>query len=169
MKIAIIVAMDEDGYIGSDQSLPWRLSSDMSRFRSLTEGDGFNTVIMGRKTWDSLPGSYRPLPERVNIVMSRDTNWKAEGAVTALYPGRAIEIAFAEGSEECWIIGGSQIYEVFLDRATEIHVTEVHTRNSGDVKFPDWDKTNWTNEEVEIVEVDSDNEFRTTYSIWTKS
>ena len=169
MKIAIIVAMDEDGYIGSDQSLPWRLSSDMSRFRSLTEGDGFNTVIMGRKTWDSLPGSYRPLPERVNIVMSRDTNWKAEGAVTALYPGRAIEIAFAEGSEECWIIGGSQIYEVFLDRATEIHVTEVHTRNSGDVKFPDWDKTNWTNEEVEIVEEDSDNEFRTTYSIWTKS
>ena len=169
MKIAIIVAMDEDGYIGSDQSLPWRLSSDMSRFRSLTEGDGFNTVIMGRKTWDSLPGSYRPLPERVNIVMSRDTNWKAEGAVTALYPGRAIEIAFAEGSEECWIIGGSQIYELFLDRATEIHVTEVHTRNSGDVKFPDWDKTNWTNEEVEIVEVDSDNEFRTTYSIWTKS
>ena len=169
MKIAIIVAMDEDGYIGSDQSLPWRLSSDMSRFRSLTEGDGFNTVIMGRNTWDSLPGSYRPLPERVNIVMSRDTNWKAEGAVTALYPGRAIEIAFAEGSEECWIIGGSQIYEVFLDRATEIHVTKVHTRNSGDVKFPDWDKTNWTNEVVEIVEVDSDNEFRTTYSIWTKS
>ena len=169
MKIAIIVAMDEDGYIGSDQSLPWRLSSDMSRFRSLTEGDGFNTVIMGRNTWDSLPASYRPLPERVNIVMSRDTNWKAEGAVTALYPGRAIEIAFAEGSEECWIIGGSQIYEVFLDRATEIHVTEVHTRNSGDVKFPDWDKTNWTNEVVEIVEVDSDNEFRTTYSIWTKS
>ena len=169
MKIAIIVAMDEDGYIGSEQSLPWKLSSDMSRFRSLTEGDGFNTVIMGRKTWDSLPGSYRPLPERVNIVMSRDTNWKAEGAVTALYPGRAIEIAFAEGSEECWIIGGSQIYEVFLDRATEIHVTEVHTRNSGDVKFPDWDKTNWTNEEVEIVEEDSDNEFRTTYSIWTKS
>ena len=169
MKIAIIVAMDEDGYIGSDQSLPWRLSSDMSRFRSLTVGDGFNTVIMGRKTWDSLPGSYRPLPERVNIVMSRDTNWKAEGAVTALYPGRAIEIAFAEGSEECWIIGGSQIYELFLDRATEIHVTEVHTRNSGDVKFPDWDKTNWTNEEVEIVEVDYNNEFRTTYSIWTKS
>ena len=124
---------------------------------------------MGRKTWESLPESYRPLPERVNIVLSRDTNWRSEGAVTALYPGRAIEIAFAEGSEECWIIGGSQIYEVFLDRATEIHVTEVHTRNSGDVKFPDWDKANWTNEEVEIVGVDSDNEFRTTYSIWTKS
>ena len=169
MKIAIIVAMDEDGYIGSEQMLPWRLASDMARFRSLTEGDGFNTVIMGRKTWDSLPDSFRPLPGRVNIVMSRSTDWKAEGAITALYAGRAIEVAFAEGSEECWIIGGSQIYEIFMDRATEIHVTKVHTENSGDVKFPDWDKTNWTNEEVEIVEVDSDNEFRTTYSIWTKS
>ena len=168
MKIAIIVAMDEDGYIGKEQRLPWRLSSDMARFRSLTEGDGFNTVIMGRKTWDSLPDSFRPLPERVNIVMSRNTAWKAEGAITALYAGRAIEIAFAEGSEECWIIGGSQIYEIFLDRATEIHVTQVHTKNSGDVKFPDWDKNRWTKEEVETVEVDLDNEVRSTYSIWTK-
>ena len=169
MKIAIIVAMDEDGYIGTEQRLPWRLSSDMARFRSLTEGDGFNTVIMGRKTWDSLPDSFRPLPERVNIVMSRNTDWKAEGAITALYAGRAIEIAFAEGSEECWIIGGSQIYEMFMDRVTEIHVTQVHTQNSGDVKFPDWDKNNWTKEEVETQEVDSDNEFRSTYSIWTKN
>ncbi len=169
MKIAIIVAMDEDGYIGNEQKLPWRLSSDMARFRRLTEGDGFNTVIMGRKTWDSLPDPVRPLPERVNIVMSRNTGWNADGAITALYAGRAIEVAFAEGSEECWIIGGSQIYEIFMDRATEIHVTQVHTQNSGDVKFPNWDKTNWTNEEIETVEIDSDNEFKSTYSIWTKS
>ena len=71
-------------------------------------------VIMGRKTWDSLPDSYRPLPERVNIVMSRDTDWQADGAETALYVGRAIELAYAEGSDECWIIGGAQVYEMFL-------------------------------------------------------
>ena len=100
MKMAMIVAMDEDGNIGSSGELPWRLRSDMLRFKSLTEGDGFNTVIMGRKTWDSLPDEFKPLPERTNIVMSRDTNWKADGADTALYVGRAIEIAFAEGSEE---------------------------------------------------------------------
>ena len=65
---------------------------------------------MGRRTWESLPDNFRPLPE-ANIVMSRDTDWEDGGAITALYVGRAIEIAFAEGSDECWIIGGAQIYE----------------------------------------------------------
>ena len=102
--MAMIVAMDEDRCIGRGNRLPWKLSSDMTRFKELTEGDGFNSVIMGRKTWDSLPDAFRPLPERVNIVMSRDTDWQAEGAETALYIGRAIELAYAEGSDECWVI-----------------------------------------------------------------
>ena len=139
MKMAMIVAMDEDGFIGRGNRLPWKLSSDMTRFKELTEGDGFNSVIMGRKTWDSLPDAFRPLPERVNIVMSRDTDWQAEGAETALYIGRAIELAYAEGSDECWVIGGAQVYEMFLERMEEIHVTTVHTSGSGEVKFPEWD------------------------------
>ena len=114
MKMAMIVAMDEDGCIGRGNGLPWRLASDMARFKRLTESDGFNSVIMGRRTWDSLPETFRPLPERSNIVMSRDTDWSEEGAITALYVGRAIEIAFAEGSDECWVIGGAQIYELSL-------------------------------------------------------
>ena len=63
MKMAMIVAMDEEGFIVRGNQLPWRLASDMTRFKSLTEGDGFNSVIMGRKTWDSLPDTFRPLPE----------------------------------------------------------------------------------------------------------
>tara|TARA_B100000287_G_scaffold44233_1_gene39770 strand:- start:6874 stop:7383 length:510 start_codon:yes stop_codon:yes gene_type:complete len=168
MKISIIVAMDEDGAIGKNDALPWRLKSDMERFRKLTEGDGFNSVIMGRKTWDSLPEAFRPLPDRVNIVMSRDTEWSDEGAINALYVGRAIEIAFAEGSEECWIIGGSQIYSIFLDRVDEIHLTEVHTTGSGDVKFPEWNKSEWTQEIIETVDSDDDNQFSSTYSVWKK-
>ena len=168
MKISIIVAMDEDGAIGKNDALPWRLKSDMERFRKLTEGDGFNSVIMGRKTWDSLPKTFRPLPDRVNIVMSRDTEWSDEGAINALYVGRAIEIAFAEGSEECWIIGGSQIYRIFLDRVDEIHLTEVHTTGSGDVKFPEWNKSEWTQEIIETVDSDDDNQFSSTYSVWKK-
>ncbi|MBI87870.1 MAG: dihydrofolate reductase [Euryarchaeota archaeon] len=168
MKMSIIVAMDEGGAIGTEGHLPWKLKSDMERFRKLTEGDGFNSVIMGRKTWDSLPRTFRPLPKRVNIVMSRDTEWSDEGSITALYVGRAIEIAFAEGSEECWIIGGSQIYEAFLDRVDEIHVTEVHTEGSGDVKFPEWKKSDWNREIIENVEPDDENEYASTYSIWTK-
>ena len=168
MKLAMIVAMDEDGCIGRGNELPWRLSSDMARFKRLTEGDGFNAVIMGRKTWESLPTSFRPLPERLNIVMSRDTGWEHEGAENALYPGRAIEIAYADGCDECWIIGGSQIYEMFLDRVDEIHLTTVHTSQSGDVPFPPWNRNEWVENLIENVAKDDDNEYNSTYSIWTR-
>ena len=168
MKMAMIVAMDEDGFIGRGNRLPWKLSSDMTRFKELTEGGGFNSGIMGRKTWDSLPDAFRPLPERVNIVMSRDTDWQAEGAETALYIGRAIELAYAEGSDECWVIGGAQVYEMFLERMEEIHVTTVHTSGSGEVKFPEWDRGEWSEEVVEKVGSDENNEHDSTYSIWTR-
>ena len=168
MKMAMIVAMDEDGCIGRGNGLPWRLPTDMARFKSLTEADGFNSVIMGRKTWESLPDAFRPLPERVNIVMSRDTEWNDDGAITALYVGRAIEIAFAEGSDECWVIGGAQIYEMYMDRVSEIHVTEVHTNASGDVYFPEWDRTDWTQNVIDSRQPDEGNEFGHTYSVWTK-
>ena len=168
MRMSMIVAMDEEGYIGRGEELPWRLASDMARFKQLTEGDGFNAVIMGRKTWDSLPEAYRPLPERLNIVMSRDTGWEADGAETALYIGRAIEIAYADGCDECWIIGGSQIYQMFLDRVEEIHLTTVQTNNSGDVKFPEWNRAEWSEEVIEKLQSDSNNEYDTTYSIWTR-
>ena len=169
MKMAMIVAMDEDGCIGHQGDLPWRLKSDMQRFKSLTEADGFNAVIMGRKTWDSLPDSFRPLPERINIVMSRDINWSHDEAEVALYHGRAIEIAYAEGCDECWVIGGAQIYEMFIDRVEEIHVTTVHTSGSGDVKFPDWNRNEWAETVVEKLDSDADNAHATTYSIWTKA
>ena len=168
MKMAMIVAMDEDGCIGHQGDLPWRLKSDMQRFKSLTEADGFNAVIMGRKTWDSLPDSFRPLPERINIVMSRDIGWSHDEAEVALYHGRAIEIAYAEGCDECWVIGGAQIYEMFIDRVEEIHVTTVHTSGSGDVKFPDWNRSGWVETVVEKLDADADNAHATTYSIWSK-
>ena len=169
MKMAMIVAMDEDGCIGHQGDLPWRLKSDMQRFKSLTEADGFNAVIMGRKTWDSLPNSFRPLPERINIVMSRDIGWSHDEAEVALYHGRAIEIAYAEGCDECWVIGGAQIYEMFIDRVEEIHVTTVHTSGSGDVKFPDWNRNEWAETVVEKLDADAENAHATTYSIWTKA
>ena len=168
MKMAMIVAMDEDGCIGHQGDLPWRLKSDMQRFKTLTEADGFNAVIMGRKTWDSLPDSFRPLPERINIVMSRDIGWSHDEAEVALYHGRAIEIAYAEGCDECWVIGGAQIYEMFIDRVEEIHVTTVHTSGSGDVKFPDWDRSGWVETVVEKLDADADNAHATSYSIWSK-
>ncbi|MBF26774.1 MAG: hypothetical protein CMA98_03195 [Euryarchaeota archaeon] len=169
MKIMMIVAMDEQGIIGKDETLPWKLSNDLKRFKKLTISDGFNAVVMGRKTWESLPNGFRPLPERLNIVMSRDTKWSDDGAEIALYPGRAIEIAYANGCDELWIIGGSQIYELYLTHVEEIHVTRVHTKNSGNISFPDLDWLNWTEEIIEKISRDSKNEYDTTYSIWRKS
>jgi dihydrofolate reductase len=101
--------------------------------------------------------------------MSRDTGWLAEGAETALYVGRAIELAFAEGSEECWIIGGAQVYEMFLDRVGEIHVTIVHTNDSGEVRFPEWNMSEWSEEVVECLDSDDENECSSTYSVWRRS
>ncbi|MBK70280.1 MAG: diacylglycerol kinase [Euryarchaeota archaeon] len=168
MKIAMIVAMDEDGFIGKGNGLPWKIPTDMARFKELTIGDGFNSVVMGRKTWDSLPDSFRPLPERVNIVMSRDTSWNEEGAETALYIGRAIELAFAEGSDELWVIGGAEIYSMFLDRVDEIHVTTVHTSDSGEVSFPEWDKDAWVTSVSDGKRNGTNDEFATTYTVWKR-
>jgi len=169
MKIMMIVAMDDQGIIGQDGKLPWRLSSDLKRFKKLTVADGFNAVVMGRKTWDSLPIKFKPLPERLNIVMSRDTKWSAQGAEMALYPGRAIEIAYANGCEEFWVIGGAQIYKLYLDIVDEIHLTRVKTGNSGNINFPVLNWQEWKEEIIEKIPNDESNEYDTTYSILKKT
>ena len=168
MKIAMIVAMDESGFIGKDGSLPWRMSSDLRRFKDLTSGDGFNAVVMGRKTWDSLPGQYRPLPDRTNIVMSRDSGLQIDGAEVALYDGRAVEIGYSEGCDELWVIGGAEIYELRIQRCEEIHVTTVHTSVEGDARFPDWDKSQWAEDVVEENAASEHDEYASTYSIWRR-
>jgi dihydrofolate reductase len=169
MKFMMIVAMDDQGIIGQDGKLPWRLSSDLKRFKKLTVADGFNAVVMGRKTWDSLPIKFKPLPERLNIVMSRDTKWSAQGAEMALYPGRAIEIAYANGCEEFWVIGGAQIYKLYLDIVDEIHLTRVKTGNSGNINFPVLNWQEWKEEIIEKIPNDESNEYDTTYSILKKT
>lgn len=168
MKIAMIVAMDESGFIGKDGDLPWKISSDMNRFRELTSGDGFNAVVMGRKTWDSLPGKYRPLPERTNIVLSRDSGLRIDGAEVALYDGRAVEIGYSEGCDELWVIGGAEIYGLMLQRCEEIHITTVHTTVEGDTRFPDWDRTQWVEEIIEENIASKHDEYASTYSIWRR-
>ena len=168
MKIAMIVVMDETGFIGKDGDLPWRMSSDLKRFKNLTSGDGFNAVVMGRKTWDSLPDQYRPLPERTNIVLSRDSGLRIDGAEVALYDGRAVEIGYSEGCDELWVIGGAEIYGLMIQRCEEIHITTVHTSVDGDAKFPNWDKSQWVEDVIEKKVASGGDEFSSTYSIWRR-
>lgn len=131
--IVLVVAAADNGVIGADGRIPWHISEDMKRFKALTLG---KTVVMGRKTWDSLP--RKPLPGRTNIVVTRDQAWSAEGAVTAASP----QDAAARAVGEVMVIGGAEIYRYFLPLATRIELTEVHGDFAGDAFF-NIDRRGW--------------------------
>ena len=137
------VARGANGVIGRAGVLPWRLKSDLARFRELTLG---KPVIMGRKTWDSLP--RRPLPGRTNIVLSRDGSFAPPGAVVCEGFSEAVQIAreqaAEDGAEEVCVIGGAALFEIALSRARRIYLTEVDARPAGDVVFPPFDEADWT-------------------------
>jgi dihydrofolate reductase len=115
--VGLIWAQSASGVIGRAGDIPWRLPEDMSRFKDLTMG---HTVVMGRRTWESLPARVRPLPGRRNVVLTRQADYMAEGAVVVT----SLDDALADGS--VWVIGGAEIYALALPRATRCEVTEVH-------------------------------------------
>lgn len=133
-KLTFVLAMAKNGVIGREGGLPWRLSSDMKRFKAATMG---KPVLMGRKTWDSFP--KKPLPGRANLILTRDANFMAEGAwvytdlAVMLAAGRAM--AAASGAHEVCVIGGAQLYEATLPLAQRIVLTEVDLEPEGDARL----------------------------------
>jgi len=141
-KIAAIVAMDSSRVIGIKGALPWNVPADMARFRALTKG---NVVLMGRKTWESLPDAYRPLPGRINIVVSRDAAKLElpEGVLKARSPEEGIEVASAaasNGSKMVWVIGGAQLYQSLLPVCDEVHLTVINGSHDGDAWLPSFEE-----------------------------
>ena len=136
--LAIVVAVAENGVIGRDNQLAWRLKTDLRHFRELTLG---KPVIMGRKTWDSIG---RPLPGRESIVLSRDAAFRIEGArtVTGWKEARAAadELAAGMGAEAVAVIGGAEIFRLALPECDRLHLTLVHASPEGDVAFPPYDR-----------------------------
>ncbi|HVW73917.1 MAG TPA: dihydrofolate reductase [Rhizomicrobium sp.] len=132
-EIVLVLALAENGVIGKDGGIPWHISDDMKRFKALTMG---HTVVMGRKTWDSLP--KKPLPGRVNVVVTRQKDWRAEGATAAASLGQAT----AGTSGVVMVIGGAEIYERALPLASRIELTEVHRAFDGDARFA-FDRKGW--------------------------
>jgi len=130
-RIHMIFARAANGVIGRDNTIPWRLPEDMAHFKRLTTGW---PVIMGRKTWDSLPPKFRPLPGRANIVITRQQGWKEAGAETAA--SLADALALCAASEEAWVIGGAQIYAQAMPLAERIEVTEIAEDIEGDAFAP---------------------------------
>lgn len=126
-EITLIYARAANGVIGKDGDLPWRLPADLKHFKALTMG---KPMIMGRKTFESLPGL---LPGRRHIVLTRDSLWQAEGAESAASPGEALALA-GEGSVA--VIGGAAIYQMFLPRADRVELTQIHADYEGDTLMP---------------------------------
>jgi len=136
--IALVVAQAANGVIGQHGKIPWYIPADMRHFKAVTMG---KPCIMGRKTWDSLP--KRPLPGRTNIVLTRDSGFRAEGAITVLSLEEAVPRAEAESPQEIAVIGGAHIYRAVLPLAMRVYLTEVHAAFSGDVTMPVFSPLEW--------------------------
>jgi len=135
--LTLIAAVARNGVIGIDNRLPWRLPADLKHFKALTLE---RTVIMGRKTWESLPANFRPLPGRRNIVVTRDGNYRAEGAAVVLSLPAAIAAA-QDG--EAFVIGGAELYAAAMPLADRLQLTEIDAAFEGDTWFPAIDHHQW--------------------------
>lgn len=135
MKISLVAAVARNGVIGRGGTIPWRLSEDMAHFRELTMG---HPVIMGRRTWESLPDRFRPLPGRRNVVVTRNPDWHVVGAERAGSLEEALESL--HGSVAAFVIGGAEIYREAMPLADELLLTEIDDDVEGDTFFPDWDR-----------------------------
>ena len=133
MEIKLIFARAANGVIGKEGALPWHLPEDMAHFKRLTSG---HPVIMGRKTWDSIPPRFRPLPGRRNIVVTRQPDWAADGAERA--GSLAASLALCDGAQLAWVIGGAQLYAQALPLANAAEVTEIDEHFSGDAHAPEF-------------------------------
>ena len=166
--IALVVAVAENGVIGRDGRLPWRLSSDLKLFRRLTMG---KPIVMGRRTWQSLP--KQPLDGRDNIVVTRDESFTAPEAYVATEPMEALalgrRLAAERGVDEIAVIGGAALYAAVLHDAQRIYWTSVHGCPEGDTMFPDFDLSDWTTVSEEPIERGPNDEFEASLKVLERS
>src|SRR4051812_42510558 len=137
-RIAFVVAVARNGVIGRDGSLPWKISADLKKFKAVTTG---KPVVMGRKTWESLP--RRPLPGRDNIVLTRQVHYSAPGATVVRSLDEALQRAAQSAHEEVAVIGGGEVFRELLGRADRIYLSEVGLDVGGDTYFPVLDRRQW--------------------------
>lgn len=160
MTLSIIVAASVNNVIGHEDELPWRLSADLKRFKSLTMG---HCMIMGRKTYDSI---NRLLPGRTTIILTRNPDYSVPGALIA----HSLDDAVAQAGDdsECFVVGGAEIYRMALPMADRIYLTRVEATIEGDTKLPeiDWDAFDLLSEEE--VSADDRNEFETRFQVYQR-
>jgi dihydrofolate reductase len=151
VKLSIIAAVARNGVIGRDNTLPWRLPADLQHFKKTTTG---HAIIMGRKNHEDIG---RPLPNRRNIVITRDPDFVAEGCLAAHSLDEALALSAAD--DEVFVIGGAQIYALALPLANRLYLTEVKADVQGDVRFPHFDRAQWRETFRESHRADERNEY----------
>ena len=158
--ITLIVAVADSGVIGRDNALPWHLPDDLKRFKQLTMG---KPMIMGRKTFESIG---KPLPGRHNIVLTRDTNYRREG-VTVVHDVAAAARA-AGDVPEVMVIGGAELFRLFLPLAGRVHLTRVHADIEGDVRWPELDPGQWRRVDSQRHDADERHAWPLSFEVWEK-
>ena len=140
MIISMIAALSKNRVIGKHNDLPWYLPDDMKYFMQTTKG---HHTIMGRKNYDSIPEKFKPLPNRTNIVVTRQQTFKAPGCIVVNSVERGLDISKANGEQEVFIIGGAEIYKLGIPHADRLYLTEIDAIIDGDTFFPEFDKQAW--------------------------
>ena len=167
MRIVFLAAVAENGVIGRDGDLPWRLSTDLKRFKANTMG---KPIVMGRKTWESFP--KRPLPGRLNIVITRNPGYRAEGAEVVGSLDDALKLARVrsrcDAAEEICVIGGGEIYRQAMPLADGLKITHVLTEVEGDTSFPAIDADQWREVSSEYFEAGEKDSHPTRYAVYER-
>jgi dihydrofolate reductase len=158
--ITLIVAVADNGVIGRDNALPWHLPEDLKRFKRLTMG---KPIVMGRKTFESIG---KPLPGRLNIVVTRDANYQREG-VTVVHDADAA-LAAAVGAGEIMVIGGAGLFRLFMPWAGRVHLTRVHGEIDGDIRWEPLDARMWHRTASEDRAADERHAYAMTFELWEK-
>jgi len=161
MTISIIAALDENNAIGKNNDLLCYISADLKRFKALTTG---HTILMGRKTFESLPKGA--LPNRRNIVLTRNSNFKCENCEIVHTINEAFNICME--AENVFIIGGAQIYNLFIEHADKLFLTRIHNKFEADTYFPEFDLNKWNIENKEEFEMDEKNKFKFSFIDYTR-
>jgi dihydrofolate reductase len=158
--VSLIVAAADNGVIGRDNALPWHLPEDLKRFKRLTLG---KPIVMGRKTFESIG---KPLPGRQNIVVTRDANYRRDG-VTVVHSADAA-LAAAGAAPEIMVIGGADLFRMFLPRAQRVHLTRVHGDVAGDIHWAPLDAARWQRTAAEEHPADERHSHAMTFEMWEK-
>ncbi len=163
MTISLIVAASANNAIGINNQLPWHLPTDMKFFKNTTWG---MPVIMGRKTFESM--GNKPLPGRVNIVITRQDDWKAEGVISTSSLAEAKEAAIETDCKEAFVIGGGEIFSMAMNDASKIYMTRVHTNIEGDIFFPEINPSVWSMTTARECFKDEKHLFDFTFETWER-